>query len=75
MTQPITINERAAATVHNILDTIEAGRKASEHLPTYIEALGAALEIPAGWRFNVQSMAFVPPTEQQMPGEEVEVSE
>ena len=61
MTQPITINERAAATVRNILDTIEAGRKASEHLPTYVEALGAALEIPPGWRFDVQQMAFVPP--------------
>ena len=61
MTQPITINQRAAATVHNILDTIEAGRKASEHLPTYVEALGAALEIPPGWRFDVQTMAFMPP--------------
>jgi len=61
VTQPITINQRAAATVHNILDTIEAGRKASEHLPTYVEALGAALEIPPGWRFDVQTMAFMPP--------------
>ena len=64
MTQPITINERAAATVHNILDTIEAGRKASEHLPTYVEALGAALDVPTGWRFDVQQMAFMPPAEQ-----------
>lgn len=61
MTQFITINERAAATVHNILDTIEAGRKASEHLPTYVEALGAALDVPPGWRFDVQTMAFMPP--------------
>ena len=61
MTQPITINERAAATVRNILDTIEAGRKASEHLPTYVEAVGAALDVPPGYRFDVQSMAFMPP--------------
>ena len=39
MMQSIVINERSAATVRNILDTIEAGRKASEHLPTYVEAL------------------------------------
>ena len=69
MSQPITINERAAATVRNILDTIEAGRKASEHLPTYVEALGAALEIPPGWRFDVQTMAFMPPAKQaEIPG-------
>ena len=69
MTQPITINQRAAATVHNILDTIEAGRKASEHLPTYVEALGAALEIPPGRRFDVQAMAFMPPQiEPKIPG-------
>ena len=69
MMQSIVINERSAATVRNILDTIEAGRKASEHLPTYVEALGAALDVPPGWRFDVQTMAFMPPAEQaEIPG-------
>jgi len=32
-----------------------------ETLRTYIEAVGAALDVPPGWRFDVQTMAFMPP--------------
>jgi hypothetical protein len=36
-------------------------QQAQETLRTYVEAVGAALDVPAGWRFDVQTMAFVPP--------------
>ena len=61
MTQPITLNQRTATTVGQLVDRMQ---QAQETLRTYIEAVGAALDVPPGWRFDVQSMAFVPPMEQ-----------
>jgi hypothetical protein len=36
-------------------------QQAQETLRTYVEAVGAALDVPPGWRFDVQAMAFMPP--------------
>ena len=66
MTQPIVINQRTAATVGQLVDRMN---QAQETLRTYVEAVGAALDVPPGWRFDVQVMAFVPPAEQEeIPG-------
>jgi hypothetical protein len=66
VTQPITINQRTAATVVQLVDRMQ---QAQETLRTYVEAVGAALDVPPGWRFDVQTMAFVPPQEQrEIPG-------
>mgnify|MGYP001012015803 FL=1 len=66
MTQPIVINQRTAATVGQLVDRMN---QAQETLRTYVEAVGAALDVPPGWRFDVQSMAFMPPAEQaEIPG-------
>ncbi len=66
MTQPITINQRTTATVAQLVDRMQ---QAQETLRTYIEAVGAALDVPPGWRFDVQTMAFMPPAEQaEIPG-------
>ena len=59
MTQPITINQRTATTVVQLVDRVH---QAQETLRTYVEAVGAALDVPPGWRFDVQTMAFLPPT-------------
>jgi len=58
VTQPITINQRTASTVVQLVDRMN---QAQETLRTYIEAVGAALDVPPGWRFDVQTMAFMPP--------------
>lgn len=58
MTQPITINQRTAATVGQLVDRMQ---QAQDTLRTYIEAVGAALDVPPGYRFDVQAMAFMPP--------------
>jgi len=58
VTQPITINERTTATVIQLVDRMN---QAQETLRTYVEAVGAALDVPPGWRFDVQTMAFMPP--------------
>ena len=60
MKQPITINQRTAATVVQLVDRVH---QAQETLHTYVEAVGAALDVPPGWRFDVQTMAFMPPVE------------
>ena len=66
MTQPITINQRTATTVVQLVDRVH---QAQETLRTYVEAVGAALDVPPGWRFDVQTMAFMPPQEQrEIPG-------
>lgn len=59
MTQPITINQRTTATVAQLVDRMQ---QAQETLRTYIETVGAALDVPVGYRFDVQTMAFMPPT-------------
>lgn len=61
MTHPITLNQRTATTVAQL---VERTQQAQETLRTYVETVGSALDVPAGWRFDVQAMAFVPPVEQ-----------
>ncbi len=58
MTQPIPINQRTEATVTQLVDRMQ---QAQETLRTYVEAVGAALDVPPGYRFDVQTMAFMPP--------------
>lgn len=58
MTQPIVINQRTATTVEQLVDRMN---QAQETLRTYVEAVGSALDVPPGWRFDVQTMAFMPP--------------
>ena len=58
MKQPITINQRTATTVEQLVDRMN---QAQETLRTYVEAVGSALDVPPGWRFDVQTMAFMPP--------------
>lgn len=60
MTHPITLNQRTATTVAQLVDRMQ---QAQETLRTYVEAVGAALDVPPDWRFDVQTMAFVPPAE------------
>ena len=62
MTQPITINQRTATTVAQLVDRMQ---QAQETLRTYVETVGAALDVPPGYRFDVQSMAFMPPAGEQ----------
>lgn len=58
MTQPIPINQRTATTVAQLVDRMQ---QAQETLRTYVEVVGAALDVPPGYRFDVQTMAFMPP--------------
>jgi len=58
VTTPITINQRTAASVVQLVDRMQ---QAQETLRTYVEAVGAALDVPPGYRFDVQTMAFMPP--------------
>ncbi len=58
MTQSITLNQRTAAAVEQLVDRMQ---QSQETLRTYIEAVGAALDVPGGYRFDVQAMAFMPP--------------
>lgn len=57
----ITINERAQTDIKGFLTMIKNGAKAKEHLPTYIEALASAMNVPEGWLFDPETMAFGPP--------------
>ena len=66
MTTPITINQRTTATVIQLVDRMN---QAQETLRTYVEAVGAALDVPPGWRFDVQAMAFMPPAGEQVASE------
>ena len=58
MTHPITLNQRTATTVAQLVDRMQ---QAQETLRAYVEAVGAALDVPPGYRFDVQTMAFMPP--------------
>lgn len=62
MNEPIIVNSRAAGQIEGTLKQV---RELNAHLQTYIEALGAALDVPPGWRFDPQIMAFVPPPDSQ----------
>ena len=61
MREPIAISPRAAADLRQLL---EQAQRINDRLNIYVEAIGAALEVAPGWRFDVQSMAFLPPAEQ-----------
>jgi len=66
VTEPIAINQRAAADLRQL---IEQAQRINDRLNLYVEAIGAALDVAPGWRFDVQTMAFVPPAEQaEIPG-------
>lgn len=71
MNDAITISPRAADSVRQML---EQSQRLQDALRATVEAHAAQLDVPAGWRFDVQSMAFLPPTEQASPanvGEEM----
>ena len=59
MNEPITISPRAAADLRQLL---EQSQRINDRTNVYVEAIGAALEVAPGWRFDVQTMAFVSPT-------------
>ncbi len=61
MNEPITISERAASELRTLL---EQQQRINDRLNVYLNAIGAALDVAPGWRFDVQTMAFVPPAEQ-----------
>lgn len=66
MREPISISPRAAADLRQLL---EQAQRINDRLNIYVEAIGAALDVPPGWRFDVQAMAFMPPQEQrEIPG-------
>lgn len=58
---PIAISPRAAADLRQLL---EQAQRINDRLNIYVEAIGAALDVAPGWRFDVQAMAFMPPAEQ-----------
>lgn len=63
---PIAISPRAAADLRQLL---EQSQRINDRLNIYVEAIGAALDVAPGWRFDVQSMAFLPPAKSpEIPG-------
>ena len=56
--ETIKLSERASGQVRSMLDAI---KKLDEQLQVYVTAAQAALDVPEGWQFNVNEMAFVPP--------------
>jgi hypothetical protein len=63
---PIAISPRAAADLRQLL---EQAQRINDRLNIYVEAIGAALDVAPGWRFDVQSMAFLPPAKSpEIPG-------
>ena len=63
----IEISPRAADSVRQML---EQSQRLQDALRATVEALGAQLDVPAGWRFDTNAMAFLPPTEQPSPTDE-----
>jgi len=55
----IEISPRAADSVRQM---VEQAQRLQDALRATVEALGAQLDVPAGWRFDTQAMAFLPPT-------------
>jgi hypothetical protein len=53
------ISGRAAGELEELFSQLEQLPKT---IQAYINALGAQLDIAPGWRFDRESMAFVPPT-------------
>ncbi len=58
MNEPITISARAAESIRLYL---EQAQRVQDALRVTVEALGAQLDVPQGWRFDTQAMAFMPP--------------
>ena len=58
MNDAITISVRAAESVRQY---IEQSQRLQDALRATVEALAAQLDVPHGWRFDTQTMAFVPP--------------
>lgn len=58
MSEPITISARAADQLRQML---EQAQRVQDTIRLTVEAFGVALDVPPGWRFDVQSMAFLPP--------------
>ena len=61
MNEPIAISQRAAADLRQLL---EQSQRINDRLNVYVEAIGAALDVAPGWRFDAQTMTFMPPAEQ-----------
>lgn len=53
------ISERAASELNQMFDQLEQLPKT---IQAYINAIGAQLDIAPGWRFDRESMSFLPPT-------------
>ena len=66
----IEISPRAAESVRQML---EQSQRLQDALRTTVEALGAQLDVPQGWRFDVQAMAFVAPQARPLPADEGEI--
>lgn len=66
--EPITISPRAADSVRQML---EQSQRLQDALRATVEAHAAQLDVPAGWRFDTQTMSFVAPTNPavDVPGE------
>ena len=71
--EPINISPRAADSVRTML---EQSQRLQDALRATVEALGAQLDVPQGWRFDTNAMAFVPPTNPAatVPGESLSLS-
>ena len=67
MNEPIAISTRAAESVRAL---VEQAQRVQDALRATVEALGAQLDVPAGWRFDTNTMAFVPPVEPTLPADE-----
>ena len=61
MNEPIAISPRAA---ENVRALVEQAQRLQDTLRATVEALGAQLDVPQGWRFDTQSLTFVPPVSQ-----------
>jgi hypothetical protein len=67
MNDVIAISPRAADSIRTML---EQSQRLQDALRATVEALAALLDVPPGWRFDVQAMAFLPPAEQPSPTDE-----
>jgi Fe-S cluster assembly iron-binding protein IscA len=58
MNEPIEISTRAAESVRQY---IEQSQRLQDALRATVEALAAQQDVPQNWRFDTQTMTFVPP--------------
>lgn len=56
--QPIEVGEKGRQQLRELIDAIE---RAEGQANTYLAGLMAGLDVPDGWQFDPQAMAFVPP--------------